>query len=209
YVDLTDGDYAKAVERRAKEIRAALEDEEDVERFDEALEAARDALSAAKRGEDARGAVVFAANLHVSNLVQHQEARNQYLLNEIQVVDRKIAEIKELQSTKQSLIARMQVIERLQKSRPQIVHLFDELVRTLPNGVHLTSVAQKGTTIEIKGMAESSARVSAYMRNVENSAWLKDPKLGRIETKSDGRVRRSEFSLTVKQESPGSDEAEE
>lgn len=155
------------------------------------------------------GAVVFVANLHVSNLVQHQESRNLYLRNEIQMVDRKIAEIKELQSTKQSLIARMQVIERLQKSRPQIVHLFDELVRTLPNGVHLNSVAQKGNIIEIKGVAESSARVSAYMRNIESSDWLKDPKLGRIETRSDGRVRRSEFSLTVTQESPDSDEEAE
>ena len=154
-------------------------------------------------------AAVFAANFHVSNLVQHQESRNQYLRNEIQSVDRKIAEIKDLQSTKQALIARMQVIERLQKSRPQIVHLFDELVRTLPNGVHLATVNQKGTSLEIRGVAESSARVSAYMRNIENSDWLKDPKLGKIETKSQGRVRRSEFSLTAKQESPSSGEAEE
>jgi len=155
------------------------------------------------------GAVVFVANLHASHLVRTQESRNQYLRNEIELVDRKIQEIKELQSTKQALIARMQVIERLQKSRPQIVHLFDELVRTLPNGVHLSTVAQTGNTIEIKGIAESSARVSAYMRNIENSPWLKDPRLGRIETKAEGRVRRSEFSLTVKQESPGSDEEAE
>lgn len=155
-------------------------------------------------------AAVFAGNLHVGNLVQNQESRNQYLRNEIQLVDKKIEEIRELQSTKQSLIARMQVIERLQKSRPQIVHLFDELVRTLPNGVHLDSISQKGSSIEIKGVAESSARVSAYMRNIDNSEWLKNPKLGRIETRADGRVRRSEFSLTANQESPGNDdEAEE
>lgn len=156
------------------------------------------------------GAVVFAANLHVGQLVEHQEFRNTYLRNEIAAVDKKIEEIKQLQSTKQSLIARMQVIERLQKSRPQIVHLFDELARTLPNGVHLESVTQKGDTLEIKGTAESSARVSAYMRNIDSSAWLKDPKLGRIETRTEGRLRRSAFVLTAKQESPGDDaEAEE
>lgn len=154
--------------------------------------------------------VVFAGNMHVSNLVQNQEARNSYLQNEIAVVDKKIAEIKELQSTKQALISRMQVIERLQKSRPQIVHLFDELVRTLPDGVHLDSVTQNGDSLEIKGSAESSARVSAYMRNIENSEWLKSPNLGRIETREEGRLRRSTFVLTAKQESPGDDsEAEE
>lgn len=158
----------------------------------------------------AGAAVVFIANLHVGQLIANQETRNQYLRNEISLVDKKIAEIKELQSTKQSLIARMQVIERLQKSRPQIVHLFDELVRTLPNGVYLTSIVQKGDSLEIRGVAESSARVSAYMRNIDASDWMKDPKLGKIETRSEGRVRRSEFSLTAKQEAPGrDDEAEE
>lgn len=154
-------------------------------------------------------AVIFAANLHVQQLVQHQESRNTYLRNEIKAVDKKIAEIKELQSTKQRLIARMQVIEQLQKSRPQIVHLFDELVRTLPNGVHLNSVVQKGSNLEMKGVAESSARVSAYMRNIESSPWLKDPRLGRIETREEGRVRRSLFTLTAQQESPTDEDAEE
>lgn len=154
-------------------------------------------------------AAVFAANLHAQQLVQHQEARNNYLRNEIRAVDRKIEEIKDLQGTKQRLIARMQVIEQLQKSRPQIVHLFDELVTTLPNGVFLDSVAQKATNLELKGMAESSARVSAYMRNIESSPWLKDPRLGRIETRDEGRVRRSAFTLSAKQEAPGDADAEE
>lgn len=153
--------------------------------------------------------VVFAANLHVGQLVSNQQARNDYLKSEIAAVDKKIAEIKTLQSTKQALIARMQVIERLQKSRPQIVHLFDELARTLPNGVYLTSIAQTGDTLEIRGTAESGARIAAYMRNIEESPWLKDPKLGPIQSSADGRYRRSEFSLTVKQESPQDDEEAE
>lgn len=159
----------------------------------------------------ALGAVtVFAANLHVGQLVQHQESRNAYLRTEIAAVDKKIEEIRELQATKQALISRMQVIERLQKSRPQIVHLFDELVRTLPDGVHLETVNQSGNTLEIRGVAESSARVSAYMRNIENSPWLKNPKLARIETREEGRLRRSVFSLSAEQESPtDDDEAEE
>lgn len=153
-------------------------------------------------------AVIFAANVHVGQLVQNQDSRNAYLRSEIALVDKKIEEIKTLQATKQSLIARMQVIERLQTSRPQIVHLFDELARTLPNGVYLQSVSQTEDTLKIAGIAESSTRVGAYMRSLDNSPWLKDPKLGPIETSMEGRVRRSTFSLTVKQESPG-DEAEE
>lgn len=148
-------------------------------------------------------AVIFVANLHAQQLVRHQEARNMYLRSEIGVVDRKIEEIRDLQSTKQRLIARMQVIEQLQKSRPQIVHLFDELVKTVPNGVYLESVTQTGDTLEIRGIAESSARVAAYMRNIDGSAWLKDPRLGPIETRAEGRVRRSAFSLQAKQEAPG------
>lgn len=155
-------------------------------------------------------AVVFGANVHVGQLVQNQEARNGYLRSEIALVDKKIAEIKALQATKQSLIARMQVIERLQKSRAQIVHLFDELARTPPSGIYLQSVVQKGDLLEIRGTAESSARVAVYMRAIDNSAWLKDPKLGPIESHSDGRLRRSQFMLSARQESPSDgDEAEE
>ncbi len=154
-------------------------------------------------------AVVFAANVHFGQLVQNQASRNNYLRSEIALVDKKIEEIKALQSTKQSLIARMQVIERLQTSRPQIVHLFDELARTLPNGVYLQSVKQNEDTLEIRGTAESSARVAAYMRSIDNSPWLKDPRLGPIESRTEGRLRRSVFMLTAKQESPTDDEAEE
>lgn len=150
-------------------------------------------------------AAVFAGSMHVDQLIENQQFRNQYLKNEIKAVDQKIAEIKELQSTKESLIARMQIIEQLQQSRPQVVHLFDELVRTLPEGLYLTSVKQTGGKIEVRGVAESNARVSAYMRNIEASEWLKNPALGPdgIQTKNTGRLRRSEFQLLMEQANKG------
>lgn len=146
-------------------------------------------------------AVVAVGRFHVDLLIQNQQSRNSYLQSEIAIVDRKIAEIKELQATKQRLINRMQVIERLQQSRPEVVHLFDELVRTLPDGVYLTSVKQEGKKIEMRGVAESNARVSAYMRNIESSEWLQDARLGPdgIQTSSDGRLRRSNFQLIATQ----------
>lgn len=146
-------------------------------------------------------AVVAVGRFHVDLLIQNQQSRNTYLQSEIAIVDRKIAEIKELQATKQRLINRMQVIERLQQSRPEVVHLFDELVRTLPDGVYLTSVKQEGKKIEMRGVAESNARVSAYMRNIESSDWLQDARLGPdgIQTSSDGRLRRSNFQLIATQ----------
>jgi len=153
--------------------------------------------------------VVFAANLHVGQLVSYQESRNAYLNTEIAAVDMKIDEIKTLQSTKQSLIARMQVIERLQKSRPQIVHLFDELARTLPNGVYLTSIKQTGGTLEIRGTAESGARIAAYMRNIEESAWLKDPMFWPFHGTAEIRFRLCDFFLAVKQVSRQGEEGEE
>lgn len=154
-------------------------------------------------------AVAFGGKVHVDQLVSNQEARNDYLRGEIKVVDKKIEEIKELQATKNRLIARMQIIEQLQKSRPQIVHVFDELVRTLPNGVHLEQVTQQGSNIALRGAAESNARVAAYMRNLDESDWLGDPVLGGIESRDSGRLRRGQFTLTVKQKSPGSDAEEE
>lgn len=155
-------------------------------------------------------AVVVVGRFHVDLLIQNQQARNTYLQSEISVVDRKIAEIKELQATKQRLINRMQVIERLQQSRPEVVHLFDELVRTLPDGVYLTSVKQDGKKIEMRGVAESNARVSAYMRNIEASEWLENARLGPdgIQSSNDGRLRRSNFQLFASQQSQDAEPGE-
>lgn len=152
----------------------------------------------------------FAVHLYFSELIDYQNQRNDFLKAEIKKLDKKIAEIKALEKERDNLIARMKAIETLQTSRPLIVHLFDELVTTLPEGVYLTEVSQKGSRVSIKGVAQSNARVSNYMRNVEASEWLTDPKLRIIETRSRGTRRISDFELTLRQTTPKSgDEGDE
>lgn len=145
------------------------------------------------------GIVFFLIHTHMNGLIEHQERRNTFLENEIKILDKKIAEIRDLEATKKALIERMNIIQQLQVARPSIVHLFDELVTTLPEGVYLVSVKQKGSTLEILGKAESNARVSAYMRNLEDSPWLEAPRLEVIETKESGNFRISDFRLIVPQ----------
>lgn len=157
------------------------------------------------------GLVVYGAMAWVDGNIAHQERRNEYLQAQISILDRRIAEIRELESTKASLLARMQIIEELQSSRPEIVHLFDELVRTLPDGVYLTAVTQNGQRLQIRGRAQSSARVSAYMRSIEASDYLSIGNLDIIQT-VDARgdqARSREFVLHATQTSPRAEEASE
>ncbi|MGF1642416.1 MAG: PilN domain-containing protein [Thiotrichales bacterium] len=155
--------------------------------------------------------VVAGAFLTVNAMINHQNARNTYLKGEITLVEQRIKEINELEKVKQALLDRMEVIQQLQLSRPEIVHVFDEIVNTLPEGMFLTSVAQKSDQIAIEGKAESDARVSAYMRNLDDSAWFKSPRLSVIENKAtrddrgqsqgqDNGVR--SFALVVQRETP-------
>jgi type IV pilus assembly protein PilN len=116
--------------------------------------------------------------------ISHQNERNQYLQSQIEILDHQIAEILDLEQQRKRLSDRIEVIQKLQSSRPEAVHLFDQLVRLLPDGIYLTSVKQTDRRIQIKGVAESSTRVSAFMRNIDGSEWLKDPSLEIIETKS-------------------------
>lgn len=109
--------------------------------------------------------------------IANQNARNQFLTDQIKLMDDKIAQIKDLEEKKQRLLARMQIIEQLQESRPIEVHLFDQLVKTLPTGVYLTSVVQNNDNLTLQGEAESSARVSTYLRNIDASPWLGSPNL--------------------------------
>jgi type IV pilus assembly protein PilN len=134
--------------------------------------------------------------------ISYQLSRNKFMNDEIAKVDEEIKEIKELQKVRRSLIERMEVIQDLQGSRPSIVHLFTEIVSSVPNGVYLQSLAQKGSNLKINGEAESNARVSTYMRNLQASAWLKDPNLTVIEIEDKTVNRISTFTLTVKQTSP-------
>lgn len=147
----------------------------------------------------------FIIHLYFNALIEQQQHRNDFLTAEIKLLDTKIAEIKQLEKEKENLIARMKAIETLQTSRPIVVHLFDELVSTLPDGVYLTSVIQLGDQVTIKGIAQSNARVSNYMRNVEASQWVREPKLSIIQSKTEDGKRIADFTLTLKQTKPKSD----
>jgi type IV pilus assembly protein PilN len=147
-------------------------------------------------------AIVGLIHFQMQAKIDYQLKRNKFMTDEIAKVDEEIKEIKELQKVRRSLIERMEVIQDLQGSRPSIVHLFTEIVSSVPNGVYLQSLTQKGSNLNIKGEAESNARVSTYMRNLQASAWLKDPNLTVIEIEDKTVNRISTFSLTVKQTSP-------
>ncbi len=140
--------------------------------------------------------------------INYQIMRNGILDKEIALLDEKIDKIKGLEREKERLIARMEIIEQLQTSRPEVVHLFDEMVHTLPDGVYLTSLKQVARRLEIKGVAESTTRVSAYMRNIDVSEWLENPGLQVIETVEVGSKKNAEFSLTAQQVSTSEDEDE-
>jgi type IV pilus assembly protein PilN len=138
--------------------------------------------------------------LGLSDAISNQNARNSYLTNQIQLIDKQIATIKTLQQQKAQMLARMNIIEQLQASRMASVHLFDQLVKTLPSGVYLTQVSQKGSQLTIQGVAESSARVSTYMRNIDTSTWMSDPNLQVVQKDSriDFGARAQQFTVTAK-----------
>lgn len=146
------------------------------------------------------GIIVVIGCVQVWNaMISHQNERNQLLRTEISRLDRQIQEITGLEQQKERLLARMEIIDELQRSRPEIVHVFDELVRALPDGVHYTSVRQQGNRIELRGAAQSSTRVSALMRQLDASPWFRDPGLSVVETTQEGASRRAEFTVFVTQ----------
>ena len=154
-------------------------------------------------------AIWGAVHFHYKERIEFQKERNAYLSAEIAKLDKQIKEIQELEKEKQRLIARMKAIESLQTSRPLVVHLFDEMVTSLPEGVYLKQISQNGTTIEVRGVAESNARVSSFMRNIEKSEWLKNPKLEIIQTTDESNRRISDFTLKAEQIIPQATEEDE
>lgn len=141
--------------------------------------------------------VAFGSYLMFGEMIDSQEARNARLRAEIRVLDKQIEEINDLEQQKQNFISRMQIIEKLQRSRPEVVHLFDELVKVMPDGTYLTSVKQSGNALKLEGVAQSSTRVSTLMRNIADSQWLRDPELEVVETKKDANG--SDFVLDAQQ----------
>lgn len=151
----------------------------------------------------------FYVHLHISGMIDHQEGRNSLLKKEIAEMESKIEEIKDLEQTKAKLLARINVIQRLQSSRPEVVHLFDELVTRTPDGSYLTDVKQKGKSVTIDGWAQSNARVSSYMRNVDASEWLRTPSLQLIENKDKTGTGFSHFTMVVTQFNKNAPEEED
>jgi type IV pilus assembly protein PilN len=147
-------------------------------------------------------AIVGLIHFQMQAKIDYQSSRNRFITNEIQKVDEEIKEISELKKVRRSLVERMEVIQNLQGSRPSIVHLFTEIVSTVPNGVYLKSLKQTGSKLLVNGQAESNARVSTYMRNLSASEWLKEPNLTVIEVEDIKVNRVSTFTLTVTQTSP-------
>jgi type IV pilus assembly protein PilN len=144
-------------------------------------------------GGAALGALIaaFAGYLLFKSMISSQEQRNDRLRAEIKTVDRQIEEINDLETQKQRFIARMQVIEKLQRSRSEVVHLFDEVARTIPDGTYLTAFKQDGKQLKFEGVAQSSTRVSTFMRNISGSQWMKDPELEVVESKPGNTVGNS------------------
>ena len=139
-----------------------------------------------------------AAYLMFKSMIGSQESRNNLLHTEIKAVDRQIEEINDLESQKQRFISRMQVIEKLQRSRSEVVHLFDEVAKTMPDGTYLTSFKQDNKKLKFEGVAQSSTRVSTFMRSISASQWMKDPELEVVESKS-GNVIGNSFVLDASQ----------
>jgi len=145
--------------------------------------------------------LVFVWQNHVGSQIEYQKARNSYLQTSMAELDKKTKEISELKAKKEKLLARMKVIQDLQGTRPIIVRVFDELVRTLPDGLHYDNLKRNGDVLSIKGMAESNNRISGLMRRFEESAWFANPNLKDVSTvKNDDALNR--FDMTVKQVKP-------
>lgn len=150
-------------------------------------------------GGAAIGAVLLAFGISsfYGAQIDGQNERNAYVQQQIDTVQRQISEIEELNKTKSRLLARKEVIEKLQASRSQMVHLFDSLVRTIPDGVVLTSIKQDDQLLTLEGRSQSNARVSTYMRNLEGSGWMTNPELSIIEAKGEDKGLPYEFKLQV------------
>ena len=147
----------------------------------------------------AAGVLAFTIYLMYGSMIDAQERRNQMLRTEIKQLDKQIEEINDLENAKQKFIARMEIIEKLQRSRPEIVHVFDEIVRTLPDGVYLTGVKQTDKRLKFDGIAQSSTRVSSFMRNIDGSEWLRNPELVVVQTGKENKGTGSNFTLFADQ----------
>ncbi|MCY1273608.1 Fimbrial assembly protein (PilN) [compost metagenome] len=147
--------------------------------------------------------LVFLGDQYFNGAIEQQNARNEFIRKEIAVLDARIKEISELKTRRQQLLERMKIIQDLQGNRPIMARMFDQLVRTLPDGVYFSSLAMKGKSISIEGAAESNNRVSSLMRNLDASEWLTAPNLTAVKAVTAGALDQANvFQLTVQQTQP-------
>ncbi len=143
---------------------------------------------------------VFSGYTWMQGNISYQEERNAILNTEIKSLDKTIAKIKTLDATRKALLDRIEIIDTLQSTRPSIVHLFDEMVKSLPQGLYLTKLEQKGNNIKLVGKSESNARVSSYMEKLDRSVWLSSSNLSILsKDKKQGDIRLRKFVLNVTQ----------
>jgi type IV pilus assembly protein PilN len=161
--------------------------------------------------------VMWSVNLYLQGRIDHQNARNQRLQAEIAQLDEQIAEIRNLQLRKDRLLLRMAAIDELQRARPEVAHLFDDIVKIMPDGVYLTELTQNSRSILFKGVAESSTRVSTLMRNIAASRTMADPRLQVVQSGQPqqrgaavrGPGRQAQFTLGARQVGTAEEEAPE
>ena len=133
----------------------------------------------------------------IAGIIEYQKGNNDFLKSEISKLDKEIAEIKALKEKTKSLLDRKKVVEDLQTDRSSSVHLLDQLVRQLPEGIYLKTIKQTGKVITLQGYAQSNARVSTLMRNLEESPWLESPNLVEVKAVTVNNLRANEFTLTA------------
>lgn len=153
--------------------------------------------------------VVVLGHTFIATQQSSQEARNAFLDQEIAKLDTQISEIKKIREQTQALLERKQVVETLQSNRTEVVHLFDQMIRLLPEGLYLKSFKQVGNEVTLNGYTQSSARVSTLMRNLEDSPWFESTRLIEIKAATVNNLRANEFVLTVKQTRQQADEADD
>jgi type IV pilus assembly protein PilN len=145
--------------------------------------------------------ILYTVIAYTNSMIDEQNSRNDYLKQQIAVLDKKIREIKDLEQQRNDLLARMQVIQELQESRPKVVKDFDALVRTVPEGIHLSKVTRNGNTLTLEGVAESNARVSVFMRQLDANLEFDQANLRVVEKSSSNAQAIRKFSLVVKESS--------
>lgn len=142
--------------------------------------------------------IVAAVHIAIAGQIEYQNGRNNYMQEQIVILDKQVEEIKKIKELTDALLARKRVVETLQNDRVEVVHLLDQLVRLLPDGVYLRSIKQTDHDINLAGYAQSSSRVSVLMRNLESSPWLEAPSLIEIKVATVNNARLNEFNLNVK-----------